>query len=368
MSLEGNLTTFGLSEILQLIAVQQKTGMLAITRQSSSMKLFFREGKIVSTRDRRRSARDPFADYLARYGITSRDELVRLNEISTQSKLDVTDVMISEGLFDDESLLRHYHHHVQETVHDILTWEQCSYRFIAGQEIVNGAKIHCEINVEGLLMESMRRIDEFPQMLTEFPDGEITIRRKSQPGGDSELTRVETNILEMLSEDRTINDIAAHAQVPRFDTYEALRHLSEKDLIEAEISKANEPELDIEKKIAAKRKRRPRRNPLPLLAAFSVFAVCSLWGAKQMTPVVTKVLSLDPGKTVTAEKTQHERDTVEMELRWSLESYRASFGTYPAQLSRLEDRGLASTSLLERAGRYSFRYYLTPETGRYTLL
>lgn len=368
MSLEGNLTTFGLSEILQLIAVQQKTGMLAITRQSSSMKLFFREGKIVSTRDRRRSARDPFADYLARYGIASREELVRLSEISTQSKLDVTDVMVSEDLFDEESLLKHYRNHVQETVHDILTWEQCSYRFIAGQEIVNGAKIHCEINVEGLLMESMRRIDEFPQILTEFPDGEMTIRRKSNPGEDSELTRVETAIIEMLSEDRTINDIAAHAQVPRFDTYEALRHLKEKGLIETEDSKLNEPELDIEKKIGAKRRRRPRRNPLPLLAAISVFAVCALWGTKQIIPVATEFLALGPGKMVASEKTQIERDTVEMELRWSLESYRASFGSYPTQLSRLEDRGLAASSLLEKAGRYSFRYYLTPETGRYTLL
>ena len=30
MALEGNLSSFGLEEILQLIAVQQKTGMLSV--------------------------------------------------------------------------------------------------------------------------------------------------------------------------------------------------------------------------------------------------------------------------------------------------------------------------------------------------
>ncbi len=368
MSLEGNLTTFGLSEILQLIAVQQKTGMLAITRQSSSMKLFFREGKIISTRDRRRSARDPFSDYLALYGIATREELTLLTEISNQSKLDVTDVMVSEGLFDEESFLRHYRNHVQETVHDILTWEQCSYRFIAGHEIIDGIKTHGEISVEGLLMESMRRIDEFPQILSEFPDGEMIIRAKSQPGSENELTRGETAILDMLSEERTINHIAAHAKIPRFDTYEALRHLKDLGLIEAESKRISESELDLEKKLAKKRKKRPRRNPLPLLAALAVFAVCCLWGAKQITPVVKQSLSVALGKAPMAEKTLLERNKVETELRRSLEMYRAGHGAYPSKLSSLKDSGLATTSLLERAGRYSFRYYLTPESGRYTLL
>jgi hypothetical protein len=368
MSLEGNLSSFGLSEILQLIAVQQKTGMLAITRQSSSMKLFFREGKIISTRDRRRSARDPFSDYLSRYGISAREELARLSEISAKSKLDITDVMVSEGLFDQESLQRHYHHHVQETVHDILTWEQCSYRFIAGHEIIDGVKALCEIGVEGLLMESMRRIDEFPQILAEFPDGEMIVRRSDKPAEGLDLMRTESSVYELLSEERSINDIAARAGIPRFDTYEALRHLKEKDLIEVEGSRLGKPELDIEKTLASKRRKRPRRNPLPMFAAVVIFAACCAWGVRQALPVLMRHVPLNTAGANAPEKTDLERDQIEMEIRWSLEKYRADFGAYPAALSALKAKNLATDSLLERAGRYSFRYYLTPETGRYTLL
>ena len=75
MALEGNLSAFGLSEILQLIAVQQKTGMLTVSSQESNAVMFFRDGSIISTRDRRRKAKDPFKEYLTRYGVLTREQL-----------------------------------------------------------------------------------------------------------------------------------------------------------------------------------------------------------------------------------------------------------------------------------------------------
>ena len=92
MALEGNLSSFGLEEILQLIAVQQKTGMLSVTINEKATVLFFRDGKIISTRDRRSKTRDPFREYLMRYGVLTREQLVRLTQIGTQSKLDLLDL------------------------------------------------------------------------------------------------------------------------------------------------------------------------------------------------------------------------------------------------------------------------------------
>ena len=101
MSLEGNLTAFGLSEILQLIAVQQKSGMLSVRSEERTKVLFFRNGNIMSTRDRRRKTRDPLKDYLTRYGILSREDLIRLTQITAQSKLDLTDIIMSEGFLNE---------------------------------------------------------------------------------------------------------------------------------------------------------------------------------------------------------------------------------------------------------------------------
>ena len=165
MSLEGNLTAFGLSEILQLIAVQQKTGMLSISNQDRSNVLFFRQGSIISTRDRRRKSKDPLKDYLTRYGILSREDLIRVTRLGAQAKLDMTEIILSEKLLTQEELKLHYRNHIQEEVYEILTWESCSYKFIPGRDIIEGITNLGEFNIEGLLMESMRRIDEFPQIV-----------------------------------------------------------------------------------------------------------------------------------------------------------------------------------------------------------
>ena len=68
MALQGNLDDFSLPEILQLIAVQQKSGVLKLTAGDDVAVVFFEGGKIVSTRDRRRNAKDPLKPFLVKTG------------------------------------------------------------------------------------------------------------------------------------------------------------------------------------------------------------------------------------------------------------------------------------------------------------
>jgi hypothetical protein len=365
MSLEGNLTSFGLSEIIQLIAVQQKTGMLSVTRQSSSAKIFFREGRIISTRDRRKGAPDPLREYFTRYGIISGSEIARLSELSVRSKLDITDVILSEGLLTEEDLRRHCRSHIQETVYEILTWEQCSYKFVAGPQVTEGVRILAELTVEGLLMESMRWIDEFPLFLEEFPHGTAVIRRKSGAVAPEDLPRHENALLELLAGERAIDDLVSHAKVPRFETYETLRQLKEKDLIEVEdrTPPANEPE---KAHPTSKRSRAKRRsNPVPLLAAALVFLGCGAWGARDI--VRTHAHRAEGGDTPVLVMSG-ERENIEEGLRWCLEIYRAKYGRYPEDLSALETAKVGPESFFQQVGRHSFRYHLTPGGYRYILL
>jgi hypothetical protein len=362
MSLEGNLTSFGLSEILQLIAVQQKTGMLSVTRQSGSVKIFFREGRIISTRDRRKGAADPLKDYFTRYGIIPRREISRLTELSTQSKLDITDVILSEGLLSEADLHRHCRNHIQETVYDILTWEQCSYKFIAGHQITEGVRAVADLAVEGVLMESMRWIDEFPLMLEEFPHGEMIVKRNSDLDTPEDLSPTEAALLDLLAEDRTIDDIVAHAKIPRFETFEVLRQFKEKGLIEVEDRTPAVPKDDATPPIVKRPRRKRGKNPIPLVAAVLVFVGCGLWGARDVLRLWERGAEAAQVSISSAERAKTEET-----LRWCLEIYRARNGSYPEDLSVLEAAKIAPASLFKTVGEQSFRYHLTPGGGRYIL-
>jgi hypothetical protein len=367
MALEGNLSAFGLSEILQLIAVQQKTGMLTVSSQDSSAVMFFRNGLIVSTRDRRRKARDPFKEYIARYGVLSRQNLIKISQISTQSKLDLIDVLVSEGFMTEDELRKHYHKQIQETLHDILTWEQCSYKFVSSDDVVAGMKSPCEFNIEGLLMESMRRIDEFPHILAMFPNDHVLITRAEgvqQSKDDEELSENEKTVLAIVSEITSLGDVVARAKMPLFEVYESLKLLKEKGLIKTKDDSAKETPADAPAE-GARRAARRARNPVPFLAALAVFAAAASFGVPRFVRGCDGYCAAAAGTVATSAIA---RNQVEGSLRWMIEAYRAQYGVYPQTLESLQMAGIASPSFMEFAGSFSFRYQLTPGRFTYTLL
>jgi hypothetical protein len=364
MSLEGNLTAFGLSEILQLIAVQQKSGMLSITSEDRSKVLFFRDGNIISTRDRRRNTKDPLRDYLTRYGILSREDLIRLTHISAESKLDLTEIIVSEGVLSDEQVKRHFRDHIQEEVHEVLTWEQCSYKFVPGTDIIDGIKVWGDFNIEGMLMESMRRIDEFPQALALLPDLGTRIHRVGKPKQNEELTQNETAILALLDKEQTLSFLIGRAKIPQYETYEAVRHLHEKDLVDVNIEDVGSAGTSTKTRMKRRRKR-PRKNLLPFAVSFVLFVGTLGWGVSRTLPYLEGFVT---GGRVQSTESISGRNRTEATLRWTLDAYYAKHQRFPSALSGLVESGLANQSFLHTVSGYSIRYHLTADGQRYTLL
>lgn len=272
MALEGNLTSFKIEEILQLIAVQQKTGMLSVAANDKSAVLFFHDGKIISTRDRRSKTRDPFREYLTRYGCLGREDLTRITQMIAQSKLDMVDILHSEGFFDEKTLGRHWRNHIQETLHDVLTWDQCTYKYLSGEDIVAGVKTFGEFSVEPLLMESMRRIDEFPALLKMFAVQDIRVAATSKTyEGEEPLSENEKLILSIVKTARTLRDLISRGNMPTYDVYESLKLLKEKGLIMVDEAQSGAVG---EATIAGRAVRKKRGNPLLLVAASFVFFAC----------------------------------------------------------------------------------------------
>lgn len=365
MALEGNLSAFGLSEILQLIAVQQKTGMLTVSSQESNAVLFFRDGLIISTRDRRRKAKDPFKEYLTRYGILNREELIKITQISSQSKLDLLDILGSEDFMSKEKLQEHFQKQVQESLYEVLTWDQCSYKFISNEDVVNGIRTVGEYSIEGMLMESMRRIDEFPQMLEMFPNDRILITRveESDEEDGEETTENEKAVLKLLDKTMSLRDLIARAKLPLFEVYETLKLLQEKDLI-----KTKDEQPEVVKEVSAKATksvRRARRNVFPFITAAVFFSATLFLGIhgfirnfdRQREAVIESIESNSIARNQAAEN-----------LSWLIEAYRAQYGAYPKSLSALEEAGLATRRTMAMAELFDFRYQLTPGRPAYTLL
>ena len=73
MSLEGKLKDFGIADILQLLAQQQKSGILLVERTGESAEIYFLNGLVIETRSSQHS--DRLGEMLIRGGYVTREQV-----------------------------------------------------------------------------------------------------------------------------------------------------------------------------------------------------------------------------------------------------------------------------------------------------
>lgn len=375
MALEGNVKDFGLSEILQLIALQKKTGMLSITGERT-MVVYFRDGLIISTRDRRTTTNDPLKDYLHKYGFLNRREIGRIEQIQAETNLDLIDILDSEKHFSPEEFRSIFAHQTQETIQEILGWPKSQYKFIIGSNVLNGVRSYASLKVEGLLMESMRRIDEFPEMLRIFPTEGTILKRAPMPEKNPpELDEQEESVYKLLASDLTLAEVISKARMARFSTYEVLKCLLEKGLLQIIEEPAPRKE---EAPFEVQEIERPSTwRFAPPVYVVAILASCFALG-ELVVPFVCKPgwsFSRRSHETLRSESsallagTRSELGVRELDVavREALEEHLALSGAYPASLETLPPKGLLPRRLLDKAIEAGFSYRVSEGGKAYSL-
>ena len=377
MALEGNAKDFGLSEIFQLISIQKKSGMLSVSGDVN-MAIFFQDGLIVSTRDRRTRSRDPLKDYLLRYGFIGRDEMNNLQQVQAKSGMDLTDILLQEKYFSDDELSTIFNEQIYETVQEVLSWPKSYYKFVTGSSVLVGVRTFTAIKVEGLLMESMRRIDELPEMRRIFHSDEMVLRRLPAPqGSSSRLEKNEEILYNMLSEETSIADLMSHSRMAKFSTYEALKLLLEKELLE--ITKDTSPVAEEVEEEVLEKKAKSGKKFAPTFAVVMMLIACFIAG-EYVIPAL-----LPPGWTAEAFSSDSRAAAVsgdgmlsgnleEFRLRRleatvseGLEEYYAVKGSYPFTLEILAVRKFVTRDTISKVHQAGILYRMG-DSGRYYTL
>lgn len=238
MALQGNLDDFSLPEILQLIAVQQKSGVLKLTSGADVAVIFFDGGRVVSTRDRRRHAKDPLKPFLVLTGRLTESQLQQIETIESESRRELTDILLSGSYLTSEELQHSLEEQIQDTLHQLLIWKSGSYHFSGDARTVPKFAVNVRLNTEGLLMESMRRMDEIARYKQTFPSAAMVLRPRALSVPPNDMTPQEQRVLPLVDGLRPLRDILAQAKMVEFDVYEALHHLFELGVIEISLGAA----------------------------------------------------------------------------------------------------------------------------------
>lgn len=346
--MQGTLRDFGLAEILQVITLQQKTGLLRIQSRDRLLTFYVENGILVSCRDRRGVALDPLMDFLKDTGYLDAWQVLHLKLEIEEDRADLADLVLQKHLLTAEELSGALEDMAQELLYRTYNWREGTYRFIAGDEALRGLTHRVSLKMEALLLEAARRVDEWPVLRARLPGpGVLLAAVKELPEWLDDRSR---GLLSQLKTEMRLGELVSSARMPEYDVYEIVGAALEAGLTQV-LEMPEAPDQDEAEAAAPKEERsapqpRPaavRRGPSRLLAAAIVawaLLVCGLG----MAHVVRSSVAPPSGTSGVIARREARAG-----LRRQLEVYRALHGRYPPELEVLTSARLAGPRLLESA-------------------
>lgn len=363
--MQGSLGEFRLAEILQLVAVQQKTGLLRLVRGSQAVTFYFDHGILVSTRDRRHASADPLLDYVARTGWVQPEIASFLSRRVDGTKLDVADLLVEERFLSEEELAGVLVDLAQEIVQQTFAWRDGTYQFIGGDGALSGLRHRLRLQVDGVLMEAARRADEWPRLQEKLPSPEVVVEVAQPPHPG--LGERPFQVLSHINGRVRMSQLVASCRVPEFEVYEIVAQASEMGLVRVVEKPPPRPPAPEPHQAAPPKPPKARRQihiPLawtrqPIVWALALaFALVSAAGTRFVAPY----LRADATRaTLHAQATAEARESIRLQI----EIYRDAHGTYPQQLADLVADDLVSTRLLARGA--PLRYTLAADGRSFVL-
>ncbi|MEN8374398.1 MAG: DUF4388 domain-containing protein [Gemmatimonadota bacterium] len=186
MAIEGPLHELGLEDVLQLLDLTKKSGLLHIRseRHRDEVELHFSEGALYLVRRKRPVRR--LAEHLVRAGKLTEGELQRALSLQKERPGQlIGQVLVEMGSVSEEELERQLRFHMEESVYDLLGWREGEFRFVEGKPATDATGVL--VRVESMLMEGARRIDEWSRLEARIPTMEAVPVLSDAPPGNTTL-------------------------------------------------------------------------------------------------------------------------------------------------------------------------------------
>ena len=342
MSMRGELGIFSAAEILQLIGSQEKSGVLQVRSKGRTAVIFFEGGKIISARDRRQSASDPFLTYLLENGEITIQDLHKVLEAKKSDGGDAVEIMLRDKLVDDSKLGELLSRYALQIVTNIVKWEIGSYEFAASCDGWPDKTLGKGLRLEPILMEALRRKDEVEEIRRFLPNLDTRLDI-AEPNYESlPLEEDDLAVLRLVDGTKTIDEIIEQSTSDEVETLDILEKLFALGIIS----------------IAADSPGTTRAKRIPAKTSFAVLAVAMFAAVGLRFAVISPGASSSrPAAELMTAVAQFTEARETENLRLALDAFKTLKGAYPEDLGQLVSMKLATPQgITDRYGRtYSYR-------------
>jgi len=231
--LRGDLRVVPLAEILQLLDVQEQSGVLTVERAGARVDIYFRRGRVDQAiadgvpdefllgrfvTDAELMTRGDFEGFLESRGMKG-DKAQKL----------IGQSLVKLGHLAEPDLKSCLTRQSSELIYEILRWRHGRFRFSANMElpppVIDAA---LGLDVEAVLMEGYRRVDEWHLIERAIDNFDVVFLRNEDSVaqmGRGRLTREELAVLEIVNGKNTVKDIVRKSRMGSFEVTKMLYRL-----------------------------------------------------------------------------------------------------------------------------------------------
>lgn len=242
MALQGTLKDFSITEIIQLIGQQLKTGVLKIRRGKDLVEIHFVDGMIVHIYSNYRGKKDLIGEILVKAQLITEEQLERVLKIQKDTLKYLGEILVELQLLTKDDVLKVISTQIYETIYELFWWEDGNFNFDL-KLVESYKKIPFALSTEQVLLNILRMVDEWseiekkifsPHLIFKRPLGleEKSVGGLSQSYLKEKLTSEQELIYNIVDGTRTVQEIIDRSLLGKFNASEILVELSEMRLIE----------------------------------------------------------------------------------------------------------------------------------------
>ena len=213
MGITGNLKTMQLGELFQWLSLGSKTGTLLIDGHGVEKRIYFQDGRIASTSSS--DQREYLGHFLVSHGHITEEELKMAMEVQEESQILLGKILVMINAIAEADLLRLMRKKAEESIYDVFLWTEGSFEFVDG-ELPDQKMVPLSLDVTGIVMEGMRRYDEWQMIRQRVPDSGVVPEILGQLDQE-QLSDREKLIVPYIDGQRTIEDIALQTHNAEFN-------------------------------------------------------------------------------------------------------------------------------------------------------
>mgnify|MGYP001580981471 CR=1 FL=1 len=174
MGFKGDLSSFHLADVFQTLSMSQKEGTLVIEDGRAKKCIHFGRGtvRLLATGAR---ASLLLGEILVGYGVLSESQLEAALSNAKQGGRRLGEVLQVMGFATQAQIDQVVHSQIEEELYDLFWWKAAHFEFVDGapSEDLTDPHAHAtslSFDVNALLFEAARRLDEWEKMQQALPD------------------------------------------------------------------------------------------------------------------------------------------------------------------------------------------------------